>query len=108
MNERSQLLKGILEGCILAIISQETVYGYELAVKLQQQGIEVKEGSIYPLLLRLQKEKLIHGEMKASGSGPNRKYYTLTPAGEASLEAFRENWKALKQPVDQLLDKEES
>ncbi|WP_252312529.1 PadR family transcriptional regulator [Sinobaca sp. H24] len=108
MNERCQLLKGILEGCILAIISQETVYGYELAVKLQLQGIDVKEGSIYPLLLRLQKEKLIHGEMRASDSGPNRKYYTLTSAGEASLEAFRQNWNSLKSPVDQLLDRGES
>lgn len=107
MNERSQLLKGILEGCILSIISRETVYGYELAVKLQQQGIDVKEGSIYPLLLRLQKEKLIHGEVRKSDSGPNRKYYTLTTAGEASLDAFRHNWNSLKHPVDQLLDKEE-
>lgn len=104
---RSQLLKGILEGCILAIISKEAVYGYELAVKLQNQGLDVSEGSIYPLLLRLQKEKLIKGQMRKSPSGPNRKYYQLTESGETSLQAFKENWEKLKPPVDQLLQKEE-
>ncbi|WP_096186477.1 PadR family transcriptional regulator [Evansella halocellulosilytica] len=104
---RSQLLKGILEGCILAIISRQTVYGYELSVKLHDYGIEVSEGSIYPILLRLQKDKLIQGEMKKSPSGPNRKYYTLTEKGKKSLNEFKGNWDALKTPVDQLLDKEE-
>ncbi len=104
---RSQLLKGILEGCILAIISKEIVYGYELAMKLQKQGIDVSEGSIYPILLRLQKDKLIKGEMKKSPSGPNRKYYTLTPDGELSLKAFKENWESVKVPVDKLLKEEE-
>ncbi|WP_163583251.1 PadR family transcriptional regulator [Gracilibacillus saliphilus] len=105
---RSQLLKGILEGCILAIIARETVYGYELAMKLQQNGLDVSEGSIYPILLRLQKEKLIQGELRKSPSGPNRKYYRLTDAGHESLLAFRENWENVKKPVDQLLsDKEE-
>ncbi|QGH32961.1 PadR family transcriptional regulator [Gracilibacillus salitolerans] len=103
MAVRSQLLKGILEGCILAIISRETVYGYELAMKLQNQGLDVSEGSIYPILLRLQKEKLIQGEMRKSPSGPNRKYYTLTDAGEVSLLIFQENWENVKKPVDQLL-----
>ncbi|MEH7134033.1 PadR family transcriptional regulator, partial [Priestia megaterium] len=57
MSLRSQLLKGILEGCILSIIQKETVYGYELSQKLQQYGLnDVSEGSIYTILLRLQKE----------------------------------------------------
>ncbi|SFL93417.1 PadR family transcriptional regulator, regulatory protein PadR [Gracilibacillus orientalis] len=107
MAVRSQLLKGILEGCILAIIASETVYGYELAMKLQNQGLDVSEGSIYPILLRLQKEKLIQGEMKKSPSGPNRKYYTLTDAGKESLLTFRENWENVKKPVDQLLRSKE-
>lgn len=59
MSMRSQLLKGVLEGCLLAVISNETVYGYELSKKLQDQGLEVSEGSIYPILLRLQKDDLI-------------------------------------------------
>ncbi|GAE37428.1 PadR family transcriptional regulator [Halalkalibacter akibai] len=107
MSIRSQLLKGILEGCILAIISRETVYGYELAMKLQSQGIDVSEGSIYPILLRLQKEKLIKGEMRTSSSGPNRKYYTLTSEGTEALQEFKVNWDGLKTPVDKLLQTEE-
>lgn len=100
---RSQLLKGILEGCILAVISKETIYGYELTMKLHAKRIEVSEGSIYPILLRLQKEKLIVGEMKKSPSGPDRKYYTLTEEGEKALQQFIAHWEQLKGPVDELL-----
>lgn len=103
MSVRSQLLKGILEGCILAVIAKETVYGYELTMKLHAMRIEVSEGSIYPLLLRLQKEKLIVGEMRESPSGPNRKYYTLTQKGEEALQEFKIHWVNLKGPVDELL-----
>jgi PadR family transcriptional regulator PadR len=103
---RSQLLKGILEGCILAIIENQTVYGYELSLKLQDYGLEVSEGSIYPVLLRLQKEKLIHGKMKKSPSGPNRKYYFITDEGMEALEDFKANWEGIKAPVDRLLSKE--
>ncbi len=104
---RSQLLKGILEGCILAIISKESIYGYELAMKLQSQGIDVSEGSIYPILLRLQKEELIKGKMKKSPHGPNRKYYHLTDQGKTALTEFKTQWNGLKTPVDQLLKGEE-
>ncbi|GIQ69055.1 PadR family transcriptional regulator [Xylanibacillus composti] len=107
MSLRSQLLKGILEGCILAVISRQSVYGYELSMKLQTFGLEVSEGSIYPILLRLQKEQLIRGEMRESPSGPNRKYYFLTKEGEQALSDFADNWESLKTPVDQILSKEE-
>ncbi|MBM7541378.1 PadR family transcriptional regulator [Amphibacillus cookii] len=107
MSIGSQLLKGVLEGCILAIMARETVYGYELAVKLQTQGIDVSEGSIYPILLRLQKEELIIGEIKKSPHGPNRKYYQLTDKGKKSLQAFRLHWESLKYPVDRLLEEKE-
>lgn len=106
MSQRSQLLKGILEGCILAIISQEPTYGYELSVKLQKYGLDdVSEGSIYPILLRLQREEKIIGEMHKSDTGPRRKYYRLTPAGDASLDEFAKQWQLLKIPVDQMLNK---
>ncbi|MHA6253039.1 PadR family transcriptional regulator [Oceanobacillus sp. CAU 1775] len=106
MSQRSQLLKGILEGCILAIIDQEPTYGYELSVKLQGFGLDdVSEGSIYPILLRLQREEKIVGEMRKSDSGPRRKYYKLTTEGIASLEEFTTQWESLKIPVDQMLNK---
>ena len=69
MSLRSQLLKGILDGCVLAVIEKEPVYGYELSKKLQDFGLsDVSEGTIYPVLLRLQKNGLIRGEMQPSES----------------------------------------
>ena len=103
MSVRSQLLKGVLEGCILAVISRQSVYGYELSMKLMDYGLVVSEGTIYPILLRLQKEKLIRGEMRESPSGPNRKYYFLTEEGQDGLEEFKGNWEKLKIPVERLL-----
>ncbi|MEN1968360.1 PadR family transcriptional regulator [Lentibacillus sp. N15] len=105
MTLRSQLLKGILEGCILSIIRKQPTYGYELSIKLQQFGLaDVSEGSIYPILLRLQKEKLIEGVMQKSEAGPKRKYYHLTSDGEQALAEFIYHWKTIKQPVDRMTD----
>ena len=102
---RSQLLKGILEGCILSIINIQPAYGYELSVKLQQFGLsDVSEGSIYPILLRLQKEQLIIGEMRASESGPKRKYYKLTEKGQEALQLFTHHWTLIKGPVDNIIE----
>ncbi|MVP01642.1 PadR family transcriptional regulator [Paenibacillus lutrae] len=100
------MLKGILEGCILMIISQDEVYGYELSKKLQDSGFDfVSEGSIYPLLLRMQKEQWIEGYMKSDSKsgGPPRKYYKLTGPGEEVLMQFRNNWSRMKLSVDDIL-----
>lgn len=106
MSLRSQLLKGILEGCILSIIYQQPTYGYVLSVRLQDFGLsDVSEGSIYPILLRLQKENLIQGEMKKSASGPKRKYYYLTADGHDALNQFVHHWETIKQPVDKIIEK---
>lgn len=105
MSQRSQLLKGILKGCILAIISQEATYGYELSLKLQQFGLDdVSEGSIYPILLRLQREGQIVGEMRKSATGPKRKYYELSHTGKEALEEFVKQWDLLKTPVDHMMN----
>jgi PadR family transcriptional regulator, regulatory protein PadR len=103
MSLRSQLLKGILDGCVLAVIEKEPVYGYELSKKLQEVGLnDVSEGTIYPVLLRLQKNGLIRGEMQPSESGPNRKYYYLTNQGKESIEIITEEWKQIVNPVNSL------
>ncbi|CAM3713385.1 PadR family transcriptional regulator [Mesobacillus zeae] len=105
MSLRSQLLKGILEGCILTIISKEDVYGYELSVKLQKFGLDdVSEGSIYPILLRLQKDKYIVGTMRDSPHGPKRKYYSLTDEGEEALKEFRKEWQSIQGPVERMIE----
>ncbi|WP_349409910.1 PadR family transcriptional regulator [Pseudalkalibacillus sp. SCS-8] len=104
----SQLLKGILEGCLLAIIGKGETYGYEMIEKLNAYGFSmVKEGSIYPLLLRMKKEGLVTTTQKSLPSGgPKRKYYALTPEGEKELAEFRSRWKTISTSVDDLLGEE--
>ncbi|GGH73182.1 PadR family transcriptional regulator PadR [Pullulanibacillus pueri] len=105
MAMRSQLLKGILEGCILSIIHKESVYGYELSQKLQAFGLnDVSEGSIYPILLRLQKEQFIEGEMRPSPTGPKRKYYKTTEKGLEALIAFQQEWNSIQKPVETIIN----
>ena len=101
----TQMLKGILEGCLLAIMKEKEVYGYELAEKLEDYGFDsFSEGTIYPLLLRMQKEKLIASELRKSTAGPKRKYYAITEKGEEELEAFKERWLELSKSVNQVLE----
>ncbi|KQO18869.1 PadR family transcriptional regulator [Paenibacillus sp. Leaf72] len=103
----SQLVRGVLEGCLLAVIAEEETYGYEIMEKLAVNGfVFAKEGSIYPLLLRLEKEQIITSTQRPSASGPNRKYYRLTPEGEQQLELFRGKWKELSVAVNQILGNE--
>lgn len=103
----SQMLKGILEGCILAIILQGETYGYELSVKLSRYGFSfVSEGSIYPLLQRMQRDQLIEGEMRKSPSGPMRKYYSITSEGERELKEFRLRWRDVQEAVENILQGE--
>lgn len=102
--EKSQILKGILEGCILLIISKENTYGYGILERLKQSGFkDITEGTIYPLLLRLEKQGRLVSEMKESPLGPKRKYYRLTPEGESQLSEFLQEWELLSQNVNGLI-----
>lgn len=104
MSIRTQLLKGIVEGCVLSVIENESVYGYVLSQRLQQAGLnEVSEGTIYPVLLRLQKNGFIRGEMRPSSYGPDRKYYEITEEGKQALNEIREQWSLLNKPITKLL-----
>ncbi len=99
----SQMLKGTLEGCILKIISKQETYGYEISQQLQQYGFaDISEGTIYPLLLRLEKSGLITAESRESPLGPRRKYFSLSATGRAELDGFYANWKELEQAVNNL------
>lgn len=107
----SQMLKGILQGCVLAIIGQRETYGYEISQALSQRGFgDISEGTIYPLLLRLEKGGMISARFLASDLGPKRKYYTLTDQGRQTLAEFRINYQELRAAVDRLpgFDKEDS
>ena len=104
----SQLLKGTLEGCILAAIRQRPTYGYEIAQTLAACGFgQIAEGTIYPLLLRLEKNGAVRAETRPSPLGPSRKYYSLTQAGEQALKDFMASYAELSRAVDRLLAKTE-
>ncbi|MFD1019601.1 PadR family transcriptional regulator [Thalassobacillus hwangdonensis] len=106
MSSSTQMLKGIIDGCLLAIIKEGEIYGYELAAKLEEYGFHsFSEGTIYPLLLRMQKENLLSTTLKKSTAGPKRKYYSLTEKGEQELIAFKERWDQLNNSVNKVLKK---
>lgn len=101
----SQMLKGTLEGCIMAVISRQPTYGYEITQKLADYGFgPIAEGTVYPLLLRLEKNGLARAEYRASEVGPRRKYYMLTEKGQAELAAFLASYRELTYAVGRLLD----
>lgn len=103
MASTSQMLKGILEGCLLAVIERGETYGYEMIERLEEYGFRmVSEGSIYPVLIRMQKEGLVVTTMKKSPSGPKRKYYTITEKGHEELAEFKEKWLDLSSAMNQL------
>lgn len=104
----SQILKGILEGCLLSIIAKGETYGYEMMEKLYAYGFTmVSEGSIYPLLLRMKKEGLVITSQKELPSGgPTRKYYSLTEQGREELEQFKQRWSDISSSVNTLLGEE--
>jgi PadR family transcriptional regulator, regulatory protein PadR len=86
-----QLRKGVLELCVLALLSQADSYAYELANRLAT-GVGMGEGTIYPLMRRLQNDGLVRTYMVESSSGPSRKYYKLTPSGRAAFASQKSEW----------------
>jgi PadR family transcriptional regulator PadR len=99
----SQMLKGILEGAILLIIRQGEIYGYALHEKLSTLGFgDIPEGTIYPLLLKMQRNKQIIGVRHPSTTGPDRKYYHLSATGERDAALFAQQWTQLAAAMDQL------
>jgi PadR family transcriptional regulator PadR len=97
-----QLKKGALEMCVLALLARGESYAYEIASTLAA-GIGMGEGTIYPLMRRMQDDGLVDTCLVESSSGPPRKYYRLTPAGRAALTAQKREWRAFAAAVDQLL-----
>lgn len=89
----TQLMKGILEGCVLSVIAKGETYGYEILSCLEQQGFEdLGEGTLYPVLTRLDKNGYIACRKAKSPLGPIRKYYTITESGTNRLNNFKETF----------------
>lgn len=90
-----QMRKGILEYCILSVISQGEVYTSDIIEKLKNAKLIVVEGTLYPLLTRLKNSGFLEYQWKESLSGPPRKYYKLTPLGEKFIAELNKTWEEL-------------
>ena len=103
MENLTEILKGILEGCVLEIISREETYGYDIVKKLNALGFEdVVEGTVYTILLRLEKNKLVNIQKKRSEIGPPRKFYSLNKAGQEKLGEFWDRWDFVSSKIIEL------
>lgn len=104
-SRHTQLLKGVLDACLLAVISERPSYGYEMTKRLAERGLSaVGEGSIYPVLGRLERDSLVETFRQASNGGPPRKYYRLTENGRRSLQRWSDEWRSARSAVDRVLD----
>jgi PadR family transcriptional regulator PadR len=100
----SQLRRGVLEYCVLSLLSEQELYGFDLVRRLGEvDGMVTSEGTIYPLLSRLRREGWVSTRWGPSETGPPRRYYAVTEDGRAVLAAFVEDWSRFRDAVDQLL-----
>lgn len=101
----SQLRRGVLEFCVLALLVGGERYSFEIVHALGEvEGLITTEGTLYPLLGRLRREGVVETTWRESPSGPPRRYYRVTPTGEALLGAFTTEWARFRDSVDTLLE----
>jgi PadR family transcriptional regulator, regulatory protein PadR len=100
------MLKGVLEGCVLEIISRGETYGYDITRKLNTLGFtDVVDGTVYTILIRLEKNKLVQVIKKPSDKGPPRNFFTLNEAGREELRRFWERWEFVSSKISELKEK---
>lgn len=99
----TQFRKGVLEICVLALISKKDMYGYEIVQNISKV-IDVNEGTIYPILRRLTKEEYFETYILESSEGPARKYYKITDLGIQNLDKLMTEWKEFVKAVNVLID----
>jgi Predicted transcriptional regulators len=98
-----QLKKGVLSLCVLALLSRHDSYAYEIASQLSD-AIDMGEGTIYPLMRRMQTDGLVETYLVESSAGPSRKYYRLTDQGRSALESQGREWRTFADAVERVLD----
>lgn len=99
----TEMLKGVLEGCVLEIINRGETYGYEITRQLNTLGFtDVVEGTVYTILVRLEKNKLVDIEKKPSEIGPPRKFFVLNEAGRKELQKFWAKWAFVSSKINEL------
>ncbi len=106
-NTKAQMKKGVLEFCILSVLSEGDHYPSEIIEKMKNAKLIVVEGTLYPLLMRLKNDGLLSYRWEESTSGPPRKYYKLTPIGEQFLKELELTWNELVESVNQTIKKQQ-
>lgn len=103
----SQVRRGLLELCILNLVSRESMYGYQIVKRLTSvPGLVITAGTIYPLLSRLKREGLLTSSLVESPFGPARRTYVLTPAGKRHMHSINEAWREIAEAVAKFMDAE--
>jgi PadR family transcriptional regulator len=106
--QMSEMLKGTLEGIVLAILAGRPAYGYEITAWLRDQGFtDIAEGTVYALLVRIEQRGLVDVEKVPSEKGPPRKVFTLNDQGQTQLDEFWRTWSFLAERLDRLREEEE-
>ncbi|MFG6278707.1 PadR family transcriptional regulator [Microbacterium sp. 5K110] len=99
----TEMLKGVLEGVVLAVLARRPAYGYEITVDLRDRGFaDLAEGTVYAILVRIEQRGLVDVEKVASEKGPPRKVFTLNDTGRAQLAEFWTTWSLLADRLEQL------
>ena len=105
-DRRGQWLRGVLDLCVLAVLREGESYGYQLAQALDAAGVgPIQGGTLYPVLLRLQRTGLVAAQWREGASGPARKYYRLTENGRTALSQGGSAWLAFVAPVNAIVSK---
>jgi PadR family transcriptional regulator len=103
MDDLTEMLKGTLEGCVLEIIGGQETYGYAITRRLNDLGfVDVVEGTVYSILLRLEKNGLVQVTKRPSEVGPPRKFYALNAAGREELATFWAKWEYVSARIGEL------
>ncbi len=101
--QMTEMLKGTLEGIVLAILTMQPAYGYEITARLREQGFsDIVEGTVYALLIRIEQRGLVDVTKVPSEKGPPRKVYSLNTAGHEYLDEFWRTWSFLSERLEQL------
>lgn len=104
----TEMLKGVLEGCVLDIISRQETYGYEITRQLNALGFsDVVEGTVYTILIRLEKNKLVEITKKPSDMGPPRKFFAINDEGRKELRMFWEKWEFVSSKMNELKERKQ-
>ncbi|AIQ40898.1 PadR family transcriptional regulator [Paenibacillus sp. FSL R5-0912] len=108
LDNLTEMLKGVLEGCVLEIISRKETYGYEITRQLNTLGFsDVVEGTVYTILIRLEKSKLVDTSKKPSDMGPPRKFFALNNAGREELQKFWGKWEFVSSKMNELKERKQ-